>query len=104
MLWLLPTVKVKLLNQTAIPVDISSLRAMKGLDDQHAAETTVLPQPHSQDLWWESRQDTPPLGWSHFRDVHSASAEDQSLSEKIDQINEAKLFLQLRGMDGDQHE
>lgn len=59
---LLPAVKVKLVNQTAIPVDTSSLRAMKDLDDQRAAEPTVLPQPHSQDLWWESRQETLPLG------------------------------------------
>ena len=43
------------------------------------------------------------MGRSPFGDVHSAAAEDQSLVEKIDQINEAKLFLQLRDKDGDQH-
>lgn len=76
---------------------------MKGLDKQHAADPIVLPQPHNQDFCWEPRQEMLPLGWSPIGDVHSAAAEDQSLVEKIDQINEAKLFLQLRDMDGDQH-
>ncbi len=76
---------------------------MKGLDNQHTAEPIVLPQPHNQDLCWESWQEILPLGRSPFGNVHSAAAEDQSLVEKIDQINEAKLFLQLRDMDGDQH-
>lgn len=36
--------KVKLVNRTAFPVDTSSPRDMKGLDNQHTAEPIVLPQ------------------------------------------------------------
>lgn len=95
--------KVKLVNWTVFLVDTNSLRDMKGLDSQHVADPIVIPQPHNQDICWESQQDTLPLGWSPFGIVHSAAAEDQSLVEKIDQINEAKLFLQYRDRDSDQH-
>lgn len=35
--------KVKLVNQTVFPVVSSSLRDMKGLDNQHTAKPIVLP-------------------------------------------------------------
>lgn len=56
--------KVKLVNQTAIPVETTFLRDMKGLDNKHAAEPIVFPQAHNQDLCWESLQETLPVGWS----------------------------------------
>lgn len=82
--------KVKLVNRTAFLADTTSLGDMRGLDNQHAVKLIVLPQPLTTRT-------------SAGDDVHSAAAEDQRLVEKIDQINEAKLFLQLRDMDGDQH-
>ncbi|KAK9516775.1 hypothetical protein VZT92_024687 [Zoarces viviparus] len=69
---------------------------MKGLDDQHAGELVALPQCNYQDLCLQSQQETLPSGQSAFGDVRSAAAEDQSLVEKLDLINKAKLFLQLR--------
>lgn len=60
---------------------------MKALDNRRAAESIVLRRV-----------------LCCFRDVDSAAQEDQSLETKIDQINEIKLFLQVRDKDVYQHD